>query len=56
MVGHRKYWIDVQDYEEMEDEDLDVVEETNQVEDAPELKDRQVDLLEDEDEDYYWNT
>ena len=53
MVGHRKYWIDVQDYDEMEDEALDLVEETNQVEEVPELKDRQVDLLEDEDEDYY---
>ena len=52
MVGHRKYWIDVQDYEEMEDEILDLVEETNQVEEVPRVKDRQVDLL-DEDEDYY---
>jgi hypothetical protein len=53
MVGHRKYWIDVQDYDEMEDQDLDVVERTNQVQEVPELKDRQFDLLEDEDEDYY---
>ena len=52
MVGHRKYWIDVQDYEEME-EDLDVVEETNQVEEVPELKERQTDLLDEDEEDYY---
>ena len=53
MVGHRKYWIDVQDYDEMEEDDLDVVEETNQVEEVPELKDRQSDLLDEDEEDYY---
>jgi len=52
MVGHRKYWIDVQDYEEVE-EDLDVVEQTNQVEEVPELKERQSDLLDEDEKDYY---
>jgi len=52
MVGHRKYWIDVQDYDEME-EDLDVVEQTDQVQEVPELKDRQSDLLDEDEEDYY---
>ena len=37
----------------MEDEDLDVVEETDQVEEVIPVKDRQSDLLEDEEEDYY---
>jgi len=52
MVGHRKYWIDVQDYDEM-DEDLDVVEQTDQVQEVPEVKDRQSDLLDEDEEDYY---
>lgn len=53
MVGHRKYWIDVQDYDEMEEEVLDVVEQTDQVQEVPELKDRQSDLLDEDEEDYY---
>jgi hypothetical protein len=35
------------------EEDLDVVEETNPVEEVPELKDRQSDLLDEDEEDYY---
>ena len=53
MVGHRKYWIDVQDYDEMEEDDLDVVEQTDQVQEVPEVKDRQSDLLDEDEEDYY---
>ena len=40
----------------MDAEDLDVVEETNPVEEVPELKERQTDLLGEDEEDYYWNT
>jgi hypothetical protein len=53
MVGHRKYLIDVQDYDEIGEEHLDVVEKTALIENVPEVKDRQSDLLEGEDEDYY---
>jgi hypothetical protein len=53
MVGHRKYWIDSQYYDEMDDEDLDVVKETFQVEDIPKVKDKQSDLLDEDEEDIY---
>lgn len=52
-LGQRKYWIDLQDYEDAEEDSVTLVEETVQVEEVPELNDRQVDLLEEEDEDYY---
>jgi hypothetical protein len=52
-LGQRKYWIDLQDYEDAEEDSLNLVEETVQVEEVPELNDRQVDLLEEEEDDYF---
>ena len=50
-LGQRKYSIDLQDYEESQDDECEVVDLINQIQEVSELKDRQIDLL--EDEDYY---
>lgn len=54
-VGQRKYWIDLKDQEEF-DESEEVADEEEAVQkDETIVKDRQVDLLEEEEDEYYGN-
>lgn len=52
-LGQRKYWIDLQDCENAEEDSVTLVEETDQADEVPELNDRQVDLLEEDNDDFY---
>ena len=51
-VGQRRYWIDIQDHEEMEG-GLDQVEETQKAKEVLQFKESQLGQLEEDDEDYY---
>jgi hypothetical protein len=53
MIGHRKYWIDVKDYAEVEDNALDGFEATVQESDLSEVKDRHINLLDEDPGEYY---